>query len=61
MMLLVAAAFGADCASPTTILDLNRAIQQAEAGAELMDETGLVRLSRGWFDPDDYARQTAPK
>lgn len=26
-----------------------------------MDETGLVRLSRGWFDPDDYARQTAPK
>jgi len=24
-----------------------------------LDDTGLVRLSRGWFDAEDYARQTA--
>ena len=25
------------------------------------NEAGLVTLSRGWFDSDDYARQTAPQ
>ena len=25
-----------------------------------LDGTGLIALSRGWFDSDDYARQTAP-
>lgn len=24
-----------------------------------LDDAGLVRLSRGWFDAEDYARQTA--
>ncbi len=24
-----------------------------------MDDAGLVKLSRGWFDSEDYARQTA--
>lgn len=26
-----------------------------------LDANGLIRLSRGWFDAADYARQTAPK
>ncbi|MBK6299471.1 MAG: SgcJ/EcaC family oxidoreductase [Sphingomonadales bacterium] len=26
-----------------------------------LDASGLITLSRGWFDAEDYARQTAPK
>ena len=26
-----------------------------------LNEAGLVKLSRGWFDGDDYTRQTAPQ
>ena len=26
-----------------------------------LDASGLITLSRGWFDAADYARQTAPK
>lgn len=25
-----------------------------------LDAAGLIKLSRGWFDADDYARQTTP-
>ena len=26
-----------------------------------LDGTGMITLSRGWFDGDDYARQSAPR